>query len=414
MNNTTTKIQDSSTTTDSTTNPFGSLAEVTKTNKIEPLNGSFCELGSLVATPTQSSYKDGPCIIPATFKNDIRCTEEAIECHFLGYDLDNLPDETDLEALTSCISSFSHVAYSTYSHKTEGKGNRYRVLLELDSPIPADEYSSFAANFAHRHLPSINTDKSCFSPIQPLLLPLVHPDRTSEYEYSFNTGTPLNWKKYIAKPDNIVVEQVKSSDLITEGNRNTSVFQHGINLLKHGTKKEAIFSHLSIFNQTYCIPPLDANEVMSISESVMASNIATTPREDKLTHLSLAKIAAESYGTTIRWVPHFNSWVSLDEMTYLWETVDESLVIGLMIAEIEKLRELEANLVRTSLSSTAARIKQIENAESRNFLKGAVDLLKSCNGINTDSREFDKNDLIVGLKNKQCLGNLPFFKGIQK
>ena len=114
----------------------------------EVFENTFEALAEECRTPEIRGGKDGLAFCPAVFEPQYRKKENARECAVLVYDLDNLPQGIDAEMALSCIRPYNGFCYSTFSHKADGKGNRYRVVVELAEPIPAAEYKRIAGIFA--------------------------------------------------------------------------------------------------------------------------------------------------------------------------------------------------------------------------------------------------------------------------
>ena len=373
----------------------------------EVYQGTFEDLAELCRNPDIRDEKDGVAFCPTVFEPQYRKKENAKECAVLVYDLDNLPQGIDAQMALSCVSPYKSFCYSTFSHKVNGKGNRYRVVVELAEPIPANEYKRIAELFGvNFEQIGIKIDPSCTSPAQMLYFPACPDEREGDFEYQSVDGIPLNWRelkqvgvvKHLSSTNGERGDSLPSE--IPEGSRNTSLYKRGAVLRESGLGYDDVCMILLDFNNKLCKPPLDIEEVESIARSV-ADNV--TPAERTLTQLVLAETVAHCYRDRLRWVDEWGCWMMINPNTQFWEKCVSPKVIGLLTDELKLRRSVEASLIQRSGAIRHQTIKQIERAENGNFLSGAEGLMRTIEGIRIKASAFDSDPLIVGAQGGQCI-----------
>lgn len=92
--------------------------------------------------------KNGPGFLPATYRNEHRSNEDAIELTAFVIDVDaKKTSKEDAVAVLEATEGFERVVYSTHSHTPEKPC--FRVVMPLLTPVPAAAWPDFwAYNFA--------------------------------------------------------------------------------------------------------------------------------------------------------------------------------------------------------------------------------------------------------------------------
>lgn len=373
---------------------------------------SFNDLLMLCSSPAVRPDKDGRAFCPATFFPEYRNKENAQECSILVYDFDDLSENITGADLLACIKSYRSFCYSTFSHKELGKGNRYRVVVAVDEPIPAAKYESVSTLFAIHFEPlGVEIDSSCTSPAQMMFFPACPVDRRQYFEFYENEGKHLDWMGLLSLDYKVgsasrVAAISEGQDIVLEGARNKTLYKLAVSKRKNGGDYKLILQELQVFNDQHCTPPLGEDEVQSIANSV-CKNVEVADKagadDEKLTQRKMATLIAERYANSLHWVDAWRTWMVFNSQAGLWERQPEFKITGLMMAELKLLRDQEADLIKESGSNRYQKIRQIEAAESNNFLSGAEKLLRAIDGVAIEYSIFDANPLIVGLKGGECI-----------
>lgn len=354
---------------------------------------TFDELEQLCKRPLVNAKKSALAFCPTIFLGNYRNAENAISASFLAFDLDDVPENITAEDILACISRYRAFCYSTFSHKMAGKGGRFRVVMALNNPIPANQYAVLAKAISESFIKlGGKVDKSCFSPAQYMYFPTVHPEREDWFEFQTQDGEVLDGL--------VVLENIaKEQSLIQEGSRNESLFKMGAQLQGMGMDSEVVRQILSNTNLTKCSPPLPSDEIDEITASVM--KYAANPQN--LTELVLAQETVANYQDSIRWVTGMGHWIKLNPESKLWERVESSAVIHLLTEQLQHRRRLESELIKKTGTDRYKHLRNIEKAERSGFLSGAESLMRSIPSIAISPQELDSNPYLVGLENGQCL-----------
>lgn len=131
---------------------------------------------------------------PAIFKSNKRRKENVVEvsCVVLDYD-----HEADFQRDLKPWKPYNYVAHTTYNH-TDSE-HRFRVIIPLATPIPADKYPAlweWASTLSNGKIDRAASDSSrmYYVPIKS--------DESAAYEFKVNDGELLDWQKLsLAKPE---------------------------------------------------------------------------------------------------------------------------------------------------------------------------------------------------------------------
>ena len=124
--------------------------------------------------------------------------------------------EISVDEAKERFQKYSYVGYTSHSHMKEDAAERFRLLIQLSEPIPADmiaEGGSYPTK--HGDWFYIRSALEDFAgPVDPTSLnsnqmyyvPSVHPDRIDFYDSWLNEGTPFDWttlsRCHSAEPQN--------------------------------------------------------------------------------------------------------------------------------------------------------------------------------------------------------------------
>lgn len=170
-----------------------SYFETESHTKAELIDSDFQKLESLCSNPIVSTDKTSTSFSPVVFVCKCQNTDSAISASFLAFDLDDLPENVTAKGVLSCIPGIRAFCYSTFSHKMDGKGARFRVLMALKEVILASQYTVLAKTVAKKFMIlDGKVDKACFSPAHYLHFPTTHPDRVELFEFLAQGGEALD------------------------------------------------------------------------------------------------------------------------------------------------------------------------------------------------------------------------------
>jgi putative DNA primase/helicase len=423
------------------TRPFIGLSELLvsysqfacRTDTIpEEVTESFGSLADRCREPSIRDEKDGLAFCPAIFVPSARKSANAQKCHFLAFDLDNLPVDVGAGDVLDCIAGCSAFTYSTYSHKLAGKGARFRVVVAVHAPIPATEYKHVAMVFAAKFQKLTGTvDPAGFSPAQMHYFPSCSSDQYEKFEFDVQQGKPYDWSAVVSSAyadsqqrggaavyQSFVHSQKEdiSGTSIYEGSRNTHLFRLGAAMRGQGLDENDIAAELLLKNQQLCLPPLSKDETLKIAESVcrypqgnvssvMGPNTSVIPRDDAVTvtELSLVNEVMQAHSGRFHFLIESGKWIVCDPETNIWHDDDSSQVMRWFIEGIKSRREYAAELISSGNYEYGQRVvSAVKKAEKNAFIRGAQSLLSSLDGVSAHKYEFDANPYVVAFSNGLC------------
>jgi len=390
----------------------------------ELITVSFNTLADRCSEPVIRDDKDGPAFCPATFAPAYRKSKNATNCHFLAFDLDNLPDHVTAEDVLECVAGFSAFTYSTHSHKMPGKGNRFRVVIAIHAPIPAAQYKKVATQFAGRFAKWAGAvDSAGFSPSQMLYFPSCPSDHREHFEFDGQEGEPFNWSVDMNNlrtgdfPTVIDTAQLvrDSQILISKGSRNKELFRIGAALRGCGLDDDQIAAQLLKKNDQLCVPPLEADEVLGIAKSISRypqGNVVVpldqsigllANNETAITELSLAREIAQVHSGQFHFVTETGKWMLLDSSTNVWKEDATGQVNRWALDQIQRRAKYAADLIGQGQYKYGQEILAgVRKAEKNGFINGTLSLLKSLEGIQVTKSEFDANPYVIGFQGGKC------------
>ena len=371
---------------------------------------TFDEFESLCREPVQTETKRGRAFSPAIFKNNYRNQENATECSFMAFDLDDLPDDVTAKDVLSSVDDVRSFCYSTYSHKLEGSGSRFRVVIGITEPIPANLYKKitekFSSNFSKL---KGKVDVTGFSPSQYFYLPSCSRERIKNFEFESQEGECFDWRSVGFNDDvySLIESEVDDEipyDKIYKGERNKGLFEKARKIVKVVDNEEDFERFLLKYNFNCCVPPLDRYEVLAIVKSVWKyaiNNKSSLFERRTLTELSLAEVVYAENKDDVIWIPHWKSWLKFDESNGKWGRI-EYYVENLITRQLKKLREEESKLVLQGGVDRSSNIKQIERAEKAKFISGCRDIIKTIQEERLVPSDFDSSPYLVGFSDGNC------------
>ena len=368
----------------------------------------FDDLEALCETPLRNT-KDGDAFCPAVFNPPYRKKENATQCEILAFDFDALPPDITGSDLIKAVNEYRCFCYSTFSHQANGKGNRYRLVVAVDKPIPAKKYTDVATVLGYKfETLGIEIDASCTKPEQMLFLPACPDDRRDLFEFYTNQGCPLDWQNLLAmcsiKNPPKQPSAYSTDGLILEGNRNNELYKIAATKRNLGWDLGQIIEELVTQNLSRCRPLLDAAEVRGIAESASNNVPVTHPNgSGKLTQITMSETIAKNYVGRLCWIKESDTWRIFDEQTKLWEFKLINQIKGIVREELKSQKKaLEASFRETGFRNEQA-WRDIQNSENDTFLRGTTSVLSTEKDIEQSISIFDASPLLVGLRDGQCI-----------
>jgi len=369
----------------------------------------FDDLEELCNVPAIREDKDGDAFCPAVFDPPHRRKSNAKECSVLAFDFDSLPFHVTGSDLIKVVKEYRCFCYSTFSHQASGKGNRYRLVVAVDSPIPATKYGSVATVLGYRfETLGIEIDASCTKAEQMLFLPACTDDRKDLFEFYTNQGCPLDWEELLAtstmnKTTKLVVAR-NGIDLIFQEDRKSELFTIAVSKRKAGLDIDQIFDELVHENDRHCQPPLSKEEVEEIATYAVSTVSVINPNsEEKLTQVTMAWTIANNFTGQLCWIKETETWKIFDSQTKLWGTQDCNQIMRIVREELaSKKKALAASIRETGIGDWNI-LRQIQAAENFTFLSGTAKVLRTEANIEKSISIFDASPLIAGLQGGQCI-----------
>src|SRR5688572_3221907 len=164
-------------------------------NQAQPAERTWEQICEKVKDPIVRVEKDGYLFSPATFKNNSRKKEFVIELSQLVLDYDH---NASLDADIAVWKAFglTFAAYTTHSSYRVTESNpdaeeRFRVIIPLESPIPANLFPAlwrWAANASQGRIDPSAKDSS-----RMFYTPAIVGEQ-ADYRYEIYDGVCLDWK----------------------------------------------------------------------------------------------------------------------------------------------------------------------------------------------------------------------------
>jgi uncharacterized protein (DUF927 family) len=137
----------------------------------------------------EAAKRSGQLFSAAQFKGRRRKNENALALCALVLDYDHAPPIDEALARWADV---AYLAYTTWGHGTDAKGNAYRVILPLAEAIPAALYPALW-NLAHTHSGGA-IDPNCKDPARIMFLPACPPARMDNFQFLHQGGALLDWR----------------------------------------------------------------------------------------------------------------------------------------------------------------------------------------------------------------------------
>lgn len=272
---------------------------------------SWDELCDKFRKPIVRGAKDGQLFSPAVF-NGTRAKVNAERLSLLVFDLDH---NADFAAIKRQLISLEckYVVCSTHSHLRITESNplaepRYRVVIPLTKPIPANRFPSLW-HYA-KQATGLAIDESAKDASRVYYIPAIATPG-APFEFYAHEGETLNWERLplpAVVPSHVSTKGTSGNGTIIPNlQRNSELFKRAKKLYDAGLTPQGVETALLEINALSCAPPLEADEVISI-----ARNAKKYPIE--------LPGAANGGGVQIKPLPVVRlSEVEAREVNWLWE-----------------------------------------------------------------------------------------------
>lgn len=142
----------------------------------------------LVKMPPESDDKESRgWYSGALFSDNYRHSDNFISRDLLTFDFDHV-DENAYDALAYLFRNTAHALYTTWSHKAEGKGDRFRLVVPLTRPVSYDEFQAISRKVGERIGIEMVAGES-HVPCQFMYQPLRRPG--AEFRGDLNSTSPV-------------------------------------------------------------------------------------------------------------------------------------------------------------------------------------------------------------------------------
>ena len=371
----------------------------------------FKEVAEGLTEKNTVTQKKIDSISPFIYRDDYRNKSNAVTAEMLMLDIDNAPDTVTADQVIESVRPYTAATYSTFSHKHEGKGGRYRLLVLLDRPISAAGYKEAGLHLINQMGEMGQyVDSSSLNPSQQFYLPGVLTEDLDKFEFAYYEGKPFDWKGIYPVNFNVKKEkeimtknQTMSVGKIFEGSRNKTLSTEAYKLKNAGFSDAAVKTIIQERNENDCVPPLEDSEIQSICASAEKINPAcpvdpffTGP----LTHVSLAEYVTNKSQGTLKYVVDSKHWMRMNE-DGIWSSAPEAEIKKMIHDAVQNSYD---EVEKTSLSSEAKNNfrSSLISAESSAFMNGTYSMLAMQDDVQVKSHHFDSNIHLVGLKGGKC------------
>jgi len=152
-------------------------------NRIKQQEISVKDLFRKLSLPDIRRDKDGPYFVFASFSKDIRNKSNVVRYYGATIDLDNT--SLTINEVQELFKKNLYCIHTTHSHKAEGKGIRYRLVLPYKTPQSPERHVNALLHIIHM-LGMDNVDLSSKTLSQPMYLPACPSRREKHFRFVSN------------------------------------------------------------------------------------------------------------------------------------------------------------------------------------------------------------------------------------
>lgn len=343
------------------------------------------------------SKKDLPAWSPATFRDDRRLTSHCEAIHALVLDYDG---GTALDTAMQLWSGHFGFVQTTPSHRRDGNGDRFRVILPFRRAVTPDEYPRiWRWALAKVKRAGQTIDGSTKDVARIWYMPGCAADAPFE-------AKPLDGA--VLDPDEILAESAQAllpspapktsapkppasaAAMVQEGKRHNTVLHHLARLRARGVEGARLRDEALSFNARSCSPPLSHEEVEDILHWV-----ESRPRSYPLTDAGNAERFVLHHGRDLRFCVSSKSWYRWDRARWMRASSEE--VLGLAKGTSRSIAAEAADA-----PDEAGRNKVLRwamGSESRRRLEAMVALAKAEQDVLLPKIEFDSDAWLLACAN---------------
>ena len=253
-----------------------------------PVEMTLKELGELPFKITEDKFNNTGFVF-GEVKGNYRNNKNMINRTLFPIDIDNVPNDIFDELVQGLkAQGINAVVHTSHNHKVEGKGNRFRIIVETSRTMAPDELPNAVPNFIE-DVPVLKKYAKYIDPCtdrksQYFLAP-SHPPETEEFarkEY-INGGQPYipdTLKRITKDIPSSKVESAKTSMKeilkgVSEGNRHNECARVTGTMFNKGMVYEEVLQIVSGWNQLNK-PPLPQEEVDRVVQDLKFTNSFAT------------------------------------------------------------------------------------------------------------------------------------------
>ena len=232
--------------------------------------------------PVYRKKKDGPYFVFASFKGEKRNASAVKFYYGATLDLDN--SDITPKGIMKVLKPLKcrYCIYTTHSHKAEGKGNRYRVVIPYIEPVSKGKHVETTI-YLNYLFGSTGVDTSAKALSRPMYLPACpRTMRQHFYYHATKQQALLDPEQKIEVPaellweqeelNNAVNDKVDITQELTEGGRNDHIAKVAGTLIGQGKPLQEIMDFCWEINELKFSPPMKLSEIKTTVKSVWKSH----------------------------------------------------------------------------------------------------------------------------------------------
>lgn len=375
-----------------------------------------------IKKPIVRRDKDGVLFSGARFAPKMRAKQNVVDLSLIGFDLDHDAEFAQIKTALNKLQCV-YAIYSTHSHLRISENNknaepRFRAVLPLAAPIPADKFESLWNYLKNKT--GLNLDESCKDASRMFYAPAVFAESAEYVYFESDYIDLLDWRKLdlsgiqgtLEASDNPNAENSANlfvepkplfelPEIISDGARNATLTRLAGVMRRAGMIEPEIAIALSAVNKRAVSPPLDAGELNGIARSVgryeSNNQVESVSDDGKLASwddISIARLFAAQSVDKIRYQAESKKWLLWTGTHWKTDKTDEVIRRGAAFAQNLYTKIYDLSLSKAELGEAH---KQVKRSNSNNGLTAFVNISKAYLGL--EASELDRNPYILNCKN---------------
>lgn len=239
-----------------------------KSNKTVNIELTLSELFNQLSKPIIRHNKDGKYFVYGKIDGS-RQNDNVVEMYCASLDIDD--SKLTLNALKRKVPDYCYHLHTTFSHKAEKKGNRYRIIFPYKNPLSVDDHIRAVKYLANSmDLPEI--DSSSFKASQPFYLPACPRKREKHFKSSqiidtdlFELTPNMLWEANQEGAHEASGYDIKEA--VYKGDRDNEMTRYIGRLVHYNLPLDMIEQLTSLYNTKFT-PPLATHDINRIINSV--------------------------------------------------------------------------------------------------------------------------------------------------